>query len=254
LEGSGVTGRLEGKRCLITGGGSGIGLAIAERFVAEGADVAVCDRNDLAAESVRNAGAAFTQCDVSNADAVKQWVDREASRMGGLTVVVAGAGYELVADAIELDVEDWDAHQSVMLRGVFVTFKYALPHVIESGGGSLIAIGSNLAFAAIPRFTSYVAAKAGVIGLVRGLAVDFAQQGVRVNALSPGPTLTPLIERQLVGAADPQALLDLWAGDTILKRLGRPDEIASGAVFLASDEASYVTGSSLMVDGGYTAL
>lgn len=249
-----MTGRLEAKRCLITGGGSGIGLAIAERFVAEGADVAVCDRNELAAESVGNAGAAFTHCDVSDADAVKQWVDREASRMGGLDVVVAGAGYELVADAIELDVEDWDAHQSVMLRGVFVTFKYALPHVIESGGGSLIAIGSNLAFAAIPRFTSYVAAKAGVIGLVRGLAVDFAQQGVRVNALSPGPTLTPLIERQLVGAADPQALLDLWAGDTILKRLGRPEEIASGAVFLASDEASYVTGSSLMVDGGYTAL
>lgn len=249
-----MTARLEGKRCLITGGGSGISLAIAERFVAEGAQVAVCDKSESGRAAAEATGAVFSTCDVSDENAVREWVDAESTRMGGVDVVVAGAGYELVANALELSVDDWDAHQAVMLRGVFVTFKHALPHVIEAGGGSLIAIGSNLAFAAIPRFTSYLAAKHGVIGLVRGLAVDFAPYGIRVNALSPGPTLTPLIERQLIGQPDPQALLDLWAGDTILKRLGRPEEIAAGAVFLASDEASFVTGSSLMVDGGYTAL
>lgn len=248
-----MTGRLQGKRALITGGGSGIGLAIAQRFDQEGALVSVADRDEDGRSRVEDSGCRFSVCDVSDAGAVQAWIDAEAAALGGVDVVVAGAGYELVADALELSVEDWDRHQSVMLRGVFVTFKYALPHMLQSGG-SLIAIGSNLAFAAIPRFTSYVAAKAGVIGLVRGLAVDYAQYNIRVNALSPGPTLTPLIERQLIGAEDPQALLDLWAGDTILKRLARPEEIAGGAVFLASDDSTYVTGSSLMVDGGYTAL
>lgn len=248
-----MSGRLVGKRCIITGGGSGISLAIAQRFIEEGALVAVCDRNPEVKDLVEVSGISFAVCDVSDAEAVHDWVEDAVSSLGGLDIVVAGAGYELVADALELSIEDWDAHQSVMLRGVFATFKYALPHMIESGG-SLIAIGSNLSFAAIPRFTSYLAAKSGVIGLVRGLAVDFAQYGIRVNALSPGPTMTPLIERQLIGVEDPDSLLALWANSTILKRLGRPDEIAAGAVFLASDEASYVTGSSLMVDGGYTAL
>ncbi len=248
-----MTGRLEGKRALITGGGSGIGLAIAQRFAQEGALVSIADRDGGGRARVEDSGCRFSVCDVSDADAVQAWIDAEAAALGGLDVVVAGAGYELVADALELSVEDWDRHQAVMLRGVFVTFKFALPHMLNAGG-SLIAIGSNLAFAAIPRFTSYVAAKAGVIGLVRGLAVDYAQYGIRVNALSPGPTLTPLIERQLIGAEDPQALLDLWASDTILKRLARPEEITGGAVFLASEDSTYVTGSSLMVDGGYTAL
>jgi NAD(P)-dependent dehydrogenase (short-subunit alcohol dehydrogenase family) len=248
-----VTGRLEGKRVLVTGGGSGIGLAIVERFVTEGARVAACDSNGSAADAVRAAGASFSSCDVGDPGAVTSWVADAAAHLGRLDVVVANAGYELLGDALELSVEEWDAHQAVMLRGVFVTFKAALPNLLAGGGGSLIAIGSNLSFAAIPRFTSYVAAKAGVIGLVRGIAVDFGTRGIRANALCPGPTLTPLIERQLVGVDDPELLLALWASDTLVDRLGRPEEIAAGAVFLASDEASFVTGSALMVDGGYTA-
>lgn len=248
-----VSGRLAGKRAVVTGGGSGIGLAIVQRFVAEGATVHACDRSAAGANAVRAAGATFASCDVSDAAAVTKWVDDAARGLGGLDVAVANAGYELLGDALELSVSQWDTHQSVMLRGVFVTMKAALGHVGAPDGGSLIALGSNLSFAAIPRFTSYLAAKAGVIGLVRGLAVDFAHVGVRVNALCPGPTLTPLIERQLEGLDDPDAALAAWAGDTLLQRLGRPEEIASGAVFLASDEASFVTGSALMVDGGYTA-
>ncbi len=247
--------RLRGKRAIVTGGGSGIGLAIARRFAAEGAEVEVCDRSEAAAQDVRDAGATFSVCDVADAGQVSDWVSSAVARMGGLDIVVANAGYELLGDALELTVQDWDDHQSVMLRGVFVTFKAALPFIVDAGNGaSLIATGSNLSFAAIPRFTSYLAAKAGVIGLVRGLAVDFAERGVRVNAVCPGPTMTPLIERQLADVPDPDATLALWASDTILKRLGEPDEIAAAALFLASDDASYVTGSALMVDGGYTAL
>jgi NAD(P)-dependent dehydrogenase (short-subunit alcohol dehydrogenase family) len=166
---------------------------------------------------------------------------------------VANAGYELVADALELTIEEWDRHQEVMLRGAYATFRSVLPGMIERGSGVLIAVASQLAFVARPRFTSYLAAKAGLLGLVRGLAVDFARHGIRANALCPGPTMTPLVERQLVGVPDPEAQLALWASDTILGRLGRPEEIAAGAVFLASDESAFMTGTSLLIDGGYTA-
>lgn len=248
-----MTGRLDGKRALVTGGGSGIGLAIASRFVSEGAVVEVCDLDPSLATVVADVGATFDTCDVSDPAAIEGWVDRAASRLGGVDVVVANAGYELVADALELTVDQWDRHVDVMLRGVWLTFRSTLPSVIDAGGGSLIAIGSNLAFVGLPRFTSYLAAKHGVIGLVRGVAIDFADRGVRVNALCPGPTLTPLVQRQFDGADDPDAMLSEWNASTILGRLGRPEEIAAGAVFLASDESSYMTGSAMLIDGGYTA-
>lgn len=248
-----MTGRLSGKRVILTGGGSGITFSIAKRFIEEGAIVSVSDINPDAAADVEAMGARFTKVDVADADAVEQWVNVEAEVLGGVDVVVAGAGYELVAKATELSIEQWDQHMAVMLRGPFVTFKSALPHVINGGaGGSLIALGSQLAFAGLTGFTSYVPAKHGVIGLVRVLAIDYAEYGIRVNALCPGPTDTPLIRRQLVGVPNPEELLTTWEGDTLLNRLGRPEEIAAGAVFLASDESSFVTGSSLMIDGGYT--
>ena len=250
---SDVTDRLKGKKCFVTGAGSGIGRAIAERFVDEGAAVIGCDKDTTTASEAIAYGYQLEVCDVSDADEVANCVRGASLELGGLNVVVAAAGYELLGDALEISMEDWDRHQSVMLRGVFATLRAAVPELIEAGGGSMIAIGSNLSFAAIPRFTSYLAAKAGVIGLTRGMAVDFADVGIRVNALCPGPTMTPLIERQLALAEDPEATLAMWAGDTILNRLARPEEIAAGALFLASDEASFVTGSALMIDGGYTA-
>lgn len=245
--------RLAGKRAVVTGGGSGIGLAIATRFVEEGAAVVAADRRAETAGDAENAGATFAVCDVSDASQIDEMIGGAAAGLGGIDVVVACAGYELVADALELSLDDWDKHQAVMLRGVFATFKAALPTMIDGGGGSLIGIGSNLAFVGLERFTSYLAAKSGVIGLTRGLAIDFADRGVRANALCPGPTMTPLIERQLIGVDNPDELLAMWASDTILNRFAQPEEIAAGAVFLASDESSYVTGSALMIDGGYTA-
>ncbi|MBO3084735.1 SDR family NAD(P)-dependent oxidoreductase [Cellulomonas fengjieae] len=246
-------GRLDGLRVLLTGGGSGIGLAIVQRYVEEGAIVSVADLNPAAAPAVESLGARFAAVDVADADAVVAWVDQEAAALGGIDVAVAGAGYQLVAMATDLTVEQWDHQMAVMLRGPFVLFKSVLPYVIEGGGGSLIVIGSNLSFAGMTKTTSYTAAKHGVIGLVQVLAVDYAQDGVRVNALCPGPTDTPLIRRQLEEAADPAAKLAQWNSDMVLNRLGTPEEIAAGAVFLASDESSFVTGSSLMIDGGFTA-
>jgi NAD(P)-dependent dehydrogenase (short-subunit alcohol dehydrogenase family) len=247
-----ATGRLAGKRVLLTGGGSGIGFAIVERFIAEGATVSVGDLNAEAATAVEGLGARFSVLDVADADAVATWTAAEADAMGGIDVSVAGAGYELVAKATEMSVEQWDHQMAVMLRGPFVTFKSALPTMIAGGGGSLIVIGSNLSFTGMKGMTSYVSTKHGVIGLVRVLAIDYAADGIRVNALCPGPTDTPLIQRQLEKSADPAGQLARWESDMVLNRLGRPEEIAAGAVFLASDESSFVTGSSLMVDGGFT--
>ncbi len=248
-----MTGRLAGKRALITGAGSGIGAAITHRFLAEGARVSASDLSPDGRPSLVDAGARFDVVDVADPAAVEAWTAASVRELGGADVVVAAAGYEVVADALELELDQWDRHIDVMLRGVFVSFRAALPTMIEQGAGSLIAIGSNLSFVGLPRFTSYTAAKHGLLGLVRTMAGDFAMRGVRVNALCPGPTWTPMIERQLVGVPDRQALLATWEADTMLNRLGRPEEIAAGAVFLASDEASFVTGSALMVDGGYTA-
>lgn len=245
--------RLAAKRAIVTGGGSGIGLAIAQRFVDEGAAVVACDRSDEGEAAVTAAGATFVRCDVSDEADIAAMTTAAVDTLGGIDVVVANAGYELVADAQQMRAEDWDAHQAVMLRGVFLTFKAALPTMIAGGGGSLIGIGSNLSFVGMKKSASYLAAKAGVIGLVRGLALDFADRDIRANALCPGPTLTPLVQRLLDDAPDADRLARSLGSATALGRLAKPEEIAAGAVFLASDEASYVTGSALMVDGGYTA-
>ena len=248
-------GRLAGKRALVTGGGAGIGGAITRRFLDEGASVVVAARNPADREHVESLGAIFTPCEVGDTAQVEAAVATAERELGGLDIAVANAGYELVGDALELSYDQWDAHQAVMLRGVYATFRSALPGMIEQGRGSLIGVASQLSFAALPRFTSYLAAKAGVIGLVRGIALDFGGKGVRCNALCPGPTRTPLLERQVahLPADEGEAQLAEWGAGTMLDRLGTPDEIAHGAVFLASDESSFMTGASLVLDGGYIA-
>lgn len=248
-----MTGRLAGKRALVTGGGSGIGGAITRRFLEEGASVVVAEKDPGLQAPVEALGGAFVRCDVGDPAQIEAAVAVADERLGGLDIAVANAGYELVRDALELTYEEWDAHQAVMLRGVYATFRSVLPGMVAQGSGSLIGIASQLSFVGLPRFTSYLAAKAGVLGLVRGIAVDYGPKGIRCNALCPGPTHTPLIDRQLIGLPDPEGQLAAWGADTILNRLGRPEEIAAGAVFLASDEASFVTGTSLVIDGGYTA-
>lgn len=245
--------RLIGKRALVTGGGSGIGGAITERFLAEGAAVVVADKDASLEAHVTALGGIFVRCDVADPVQIEAAVAIAGDRLGGLDIAVANAGYELVRDALELSYEEWDAHQAVMLRGVYATFRSVLPGMVAQGSGSLIGVASQLSFVGLPRFTSYLAAKAGVLGLVRGIAVDFGPRGIRCNALCPGPTRTPLLERQVIGLPDPEGQLAAWGADTILDRLGRPEEIAAGALFLASDEASFVTGTSLVIDGGYIA-
>lgn len=245
--------RLAGKRALVTGGGSGIGEAITRRYLDEGAEVIVAEREEGARDRVEEMGAVFESCDVAVPEQLEHVAEVATRRFGGLDIAVANAGYELVGDALEITYDEWDAHHAVLLRGVYATFRSVLPGMLEQGSGSLVAVASQLAYASLPRFASYLPAKAGVLGLVRSIALDFGTRGIRCNALCPGPTRTPLLERQTVGLPDPEAQLASWGADTMLDRLGRPEEIAAGALFLGSDESSFMTGASLVIDGGYTA-
>ena len=238
---------LDGKRALVTGAARGIGRAIAERLAAEGTRVAGIDvdvvHTDLA-----------VQADVRDEDAVRAAFDRVAAAWGGLDVVVANAGVQLTgsddrADRLDLDV--WRETVDVNLTGAFLTAKHGARALLEDGGGAIVCIGSPAgAFGIAPGLQAYAASKAGLIGLVRTMAADYSARGIRVNAVYPGITETPM-NRWWID--DPAKRAEVLAPVPI-GRAARAEEIAAVAAFLASDDASYVTGAVWTVDGGLTAV
>ena len=252
-------GRLEGKVALVTGGGSGIGRAICERFAREGARVAVADwRGPAAEETVARIGAeggaaVATSGDVASPEDAARMIEETVAAFGRLDMLVANAGQALVATATETTPEQWERVIGTNLTGCFLPVRAAIPHLIAAGGGSIVLTASQLGFVGAERFAAYAASKGGVVNLARALALDHARDRIRVNALCPGAVETPLLLDQFAGQDGPQgSLADLVALHPI-GRLGRPEEIAAAALFLASDEASFVTGSALVVDGGYLA-
>ena len=252
-------GQLDGKVALVTGGGSGIGRAICERFAREGARVAVADWRSSAAEEtiariVADGGQAVaTHGDVASPDDAERMVAETVSAFGRLDVLVANAGQALVATAVETTPEQWERTIGTNLTGCFLLARAAIPRLVEAGGGSIVLTASQLAFVGAERFAAYAASKGGVLNLARALALDHARDNIRVNALCPGAVETPLLLDQFAGQNGPQgSLADLVALHPI-GRLGQPEEIAAAALFLASDQASFVTGSALVVDGGYLA-
>jgi NAD(P)-dependent dehydrogenase (short-subunit alcohol dehydrogenase family) len=240
-------GRLDGKVCVITGAASGIGATSARLFAAEGAQVAGVDvaagaEGDLAIEA-----------DVTDEDQVRAMYERVRRELGRIDVLFNNAGISPADDGsvLETSLEAWQRVQDVNLRSVFLCCKHGIPHLLEGGGGSVINTASFVATmgSAVSQI-SYTASKGGVLALSRELGVEFARRGVRVNALCPGPVSTPLL-RELF-AKDPQKaarrLVHLPMG-----RFAEAEEIAQAAVFLASDESSYVTASTFLADGGLSA-
>jgi NAD(P)-dependent dehydrogenase (short-subunit alcohol dehydrogenase family) len=248
-------GRLDGKICVITGAGGGMGREAALLFSEEGAQVCVADVNLEAAQAVASeARDAFAQqVDVADEASVKAMMDATVERYGGIDVLYNNAGISPNDDASVLDtgVDAWDRVQAVNTKGVFLCCKHGIPQLQQRGGGSVINVASFVAIlGAATSQISYTASKGAVLSMTRELAVQFARENIRVNALCPGPVETPLL---LSIFGDDPAALERRRTHWPMGRLAKPREIVNGALFLASDESSYVTGSTFLVDGGLTA-
>ena len=254
-------GRIDGKVAIVTGGASGLGLASALLFGREGAKVAIDDldgagANRAAAEIAAAGGEAIgIELDVTDAAAVEQAVADTIARFGRVDVLYANAGIPGEGNAASLDRADWDRVIAVNLTSVWLSMRAVLPHMAERGRGAILATASVAGITGVPNTPAYSAAKGGVVALTRQVAVDFAGQGVRVNAICPGPVLTPLFEAAFRERApeDPDAALSARAATVPLGRLGAPSDIANMALFLVSDEADWITGAVYAVDGGITA-
>jgi NAD(P)-dependent dehydrogenase (short-subunit alcohol dehydrogenase family) len=248
-------GRLDGKVCVITGAGGGMGRDATILFSREGARVCAADV-DLAAaeETAATAGNAFAhEVDVAHEASVEAMMTATADRFGGIDVLYNNAGISPADDAsvLETTAEAWDRVQAVNTKGVFLCCKHGIPHLQRRGGGSVINVASFVALVgAATSQISYTASKGAVLSMTRELAVQFARENVRVNALCPGPVETPLL---LSIFGDDPAALERRRTHWPTGRLAKPREIVNGALFLASDESSYVTGSTFLVDGGLTA-
>lgn len=246
-------GRLDGKTALITGGASGIGLATARVFLEEGAAVTIADIDTealarVAAELPVHAVAGDV---ASMADAERMTTDAIA-RHGRIDVLFCNAGMPARIPIEQLTEEQWDRVLAVNLKGMFTMTKAALPHMKEAGGGSIIFTGSELSFVGDAETPAYSASKGAVVTLTKSLALDLIRYGIRVNAICPGTTMTPLIERELETAPDPEAMRAALATWGPIRRPADPIEQARGVLFLAT-EATYAVGTTLVMDGGYTA-
>ena len=240
-----VAGRLQGKVCVITGAGSGIGATSAHLFAAEGARVVGID---LDAEQA--VGALTIAADVADEEQVRSALAEAREEMGRIDVLMNNAGINPTDDGsvLETTLESWQRVQDVNLKGVFLCCKHGIPHLLDAGGGSVINVASFVAVmgAAVSQ-GSYTASKGAVLSLSRELGVEFADRGVRVNALCPGPVNTPLLRELFAKDPDRAAkrLVHIPMG-----RFGEPEEIAAAALFLAGDDSSFVTASTFLVDGG----
>jgi NAD(P)-dependent dehydrogenase (short-subunit alcohol dehydrogenase family) len=246
-------GALASRTALVTGGTSGIGLAIATRFAAEGADVFVTGRRQPeldAAVALLGPSAVGVRSDVSDLDDLDRLFARIAEHGKGLDVVVANAGGTAAMESIEtLTPEAFDSDFRINVRGTAFTVQKALP--LLNAGASIITLGSTSASRAIAAFGTYSASKAAIRQLSRVWALELAPRGIRVNTLVPGPTETPGLKGALANTpAGVEAMLEREAGRVALARVGQPDEIAAAALFLATNESSFVTGSELFADGG----
>ena len=251
-------GRLDGKAALITAAAGGIAGASARRFAAEGAAVLVCDIDmDGAERTVGDIAAAggtarARHCDVADPESAAAAVEAAIAAFGAVHVLMNGAAIrEPTGNVVALDLADWERAMRVNLTGIFLMCKYAIPRIVDAGGGSVINVASQLGSVVVPDRPAYVTSKAAVIQLSKSMALDFAKDNVRVNSLSPGATETGrLLAHYGTMEAVRRALTPLHP----IGRLGRPEDLADAALYLASDESAFVTGHDLIVDGGYTAV
>ena len=251
-----MTKQFEGKVVLVTGGAHGIGRATAVRFAETGASVAVCDvREDEGRETVSRIEAAggralFVRCDVTSAADCQAAVSQVVEAFGGIDVVFNNAGITRRADVVGTTEEEWDAVMAVNVKSIFLMSKYAVPQLIERGGGAIVNTASGWGIVGGANAVSYCASKGAVVLLTKAMACDHGKDNIRVNCVCPGDTDTPMLRdeaRQL--GLEEEALVE-EGHERPLGRVGRPEEIADAVLYLASEASSFVTGTSLVVDGG----
>lgn len=253
-----MTGRLAGKVAVVTGAASGIGRGIALRFAAEGAAVVVSDIADngreVEAEIAASGGTAwFCRGDLRRKADAAALMRAAGERFGALHILVNNAGVSGGKSVVAADDEDWERIMDLNLRGAWYCCKYAIPRMIAAGGGSIVNIASTHAFRTQYDHFPYHSSKAGMIAMAAGICVDFGAKGVRANSICPGFIETPLAEAHLRQFPDRERKVAAMLASHPLGRFGTPDDVAAAAVFLASDEASYISGTTLIVDGGRSA-
>lgn len=246
--------QFKGKVAVITGGGSGIGQACALEFAAGGAAVAVVDRDRTAGgttvKGISGSSAVYFQADLSRASEVEQMIPKIVAQFGGIDILVNNAGIQRYGSVTTVSEAEWDEVLNVNLKSAFLVSKFAIPEMIKRGGGAIVITGSVQSVSAQRNSVHYVVSKHGLLGLTRSIALDYAQQNIRANCVLPGAIDTPML--RWAASLDPHPEKVLAACDKLhaLGRMGKAEEVARVIAFLASDAASFMTGSAVMVDGG----
>lgn len=247
---------LKGKVAVVTGAASGIGRGCAKFLAAAGAEIVIADINESSGKDTASqipGNTLFVKCDVSSEDDCRKLADTAVKTFGKIDILVNCAGVIRRKTVVDLEEQDWDLSLNVTLKGVYMVSRFVIPIMTETGGGSIVNIGSGWGIKGGPKAVSYCAAKGGVVNMTRAMAIDHGPQNIRVNCVSPGDVDTPLLrdEAKQLGI-DEKAWMEESA-DRPIHRVGQPEDIAKAVYFLASDLSSWVTGANLVVDGGGTA-
>ena len=250
---------LTGKVAVVTGGGSGIGRAAAIGLARAGASTVVADvdqdsAKQVAGEIAGSGGRAIgLAADVSSAESVGLMVTSAVGEFGGVDLLYNNAAIQIYGSATELEEADWDRTFAVNVKGIYLCSRACIPHMQSKGGGAIVNAGSIQGMATQKRVAAYAASKGAVISLTRSMALDYARDRIRVNCICPGSVDTPLLRRNAAAEGDPEVVLARWGSVHPIGRIAQPDEIANLVVFLLSDEASFITGASYLIDGGLLA-
>ena len=251
--------KLKDRVAIVTGGAKGIGWGIVKILVQEGAKVVVADWDEVKGEEtaaeMRKAGgdAIYVKTDVSQEDQVQQLVQATLERYGRIDILVNDAGIGVYKSVLDTSSEDWDRCLDVNLKGQFLCSKYVIPHMLAQGKGNIVNISSVHSFQTVNGVAPYCASKGGITALTRNMAIDYGPT-IRVNSIAPGWVLTPLIQGIFDSYDDPAGQRRLTEEHQVMKRIGKPEDIGYAVAFLVSDEASFITGTQLFVDGGLTAV
>lgn len=251
--------KLPQRVAVITGAGSGIGRAMALLFAREGALVLAADLNGSAAEetaaAITQAGGTATAMpvDVAQPEQVRAMIEQALSTYGRIDILCNNAGIGSTTDVVECEPDEWDRVMTVNVKSVYLGCKYVIPHMLERGGGVIVNTASVAGIVGIVKRASYCASKGAVIALTRQVAIEYVKRGIRVNCLCPGTVDSPWVERLLQQADDRDAARQALEARQPMGRLGTPEEVAAAALYLVSDDAAFITGTGLVIDGGWTA-